>query len=332
MATQTQFRKFLHDIEPSTTTKSRASTAHTNLRAFLRKHKVFKAIHTDTFLSGSYKRDTAIRPRIIDGEETRPDVDIIVVTNHTLDDDPRQVLNLLHQTLGEKYDDIQKQARSVGISTATVNMDVVPIIAPAGVDGALYIPDRKLECWLQTNPPRHTSWSTEVNQDTEGRFKKLVKLTKWWRRENRTISKRPKGFVVECIVAECMDRVETQYVELFLGMLEAIVDRYRAFINLDIVPHIDDPGVPGNSVTAGITAASFRGFYNKVQDHAELGRQAQREEDSDKALTMWREIFGDRFPAAGGQASRSLIKTATVPQGLRFPDRPIIPRHPGKFA
>jgi hypothetical protein len=334
MATQTQFRNFLQDIEPSPTTKSNASTAHTNLRAFLRGHETFKTVHVGTFLSGSYKRDTAIRPRTKNGEEERPDVDIIVVTNHTLYDDPEEVLDLLYRTLKEKYGTIQKQARSVGIEAAKADMDVVPIIAPQGMEGTLYIPDRKLQTWLVTNPPRHTTWTTERNEASGGRFKPLVKLMKWWRRENPTISKYPKGFVIECITAECMDYDETQYADLFLGTLEEIVDRYAIDILLKRVPQIDDPGVPGNSVTSGMTFAAFEGFYNKAKAHAELGRRAQKEQeqDPDEALKLWRKIF-ESFPAANVSKSHSLLSAAVTPNDLTFPDRPISPGNkPRGFA
>jgi hypothetical protein len=332
MVTQKQFRDFLHDIEPSPTTKSRASAAHTALRRFLREHSTFKEVHVDTFLSGSYRRDTAIRPVAKEGEEERPDVDIIVVTNHTLNDKPQDVLNLLYQTLKEKYDDIRKQARSMGISTATADMDVVPIIAPWGMENTLYIPDRQLKQWRVTNPPRHTSWTTEVSKASGDRFKPLVKLMKWWRRENPTVSKRPKGFVIECIVAECMDFEETQYADLFLGTLEGIVERYAWYIDHGLVPSIDDPGVPGNSVTDGLTFAAFEGFYNKAKAHAELGRRAQKEPDPDKSLALWREIFGPRFPASSQGRSKSLLSEAVAPTGLAFPDRPVTPRKPGGFA
>lgn len=40
-------------------------------------------------------------------------------------------------------------------------MDVVPIIAPFGIENTLYIPDKKLNSWLETNPPGHTEWTTE---------------------------------------------------------------------------------------------------------------------------------------------------------------------------
>jgi hypothetical protein len=333
MTIQTQFQKFLSDIEPSPTAKAEASSAHTTLRKFLREHSDFKHFHVETFLSGSYRRNTAIRPRIINGRETRPDIDIIVVTNHTVYDNPADVLGLLRDTLGEKYAlSDPPQQRSLGVFTKTVEMDVVPIIAPGGLDGMLYLPDKKLETWLVTNPPRHTAWTEEINKATEQRFKPLVKLIKWWRRENPTISKRPKGFVLECIVAECMNRTETQYVELFLGTLESIIRKYSMWVALRLVPFIYDPGVPGNSVTNGISLSAFEGFYKKVKAHAELGRQAQNEPDEEKSIRMWREIFGERFPAPSGRQATSLLTAAVAPRGLTFPNWPVVPRKPSGFA
>ena len=296
MAIQTQFRQLLTDIEPSPTTKKRAQSAHTRLRDFIRSHETFKQHHEGTFLSGSYKRDTAIRPQTKDGDEERPDVDIIVITNHALDDAPSDVVSLLYDTLSDKYDDLRKQARSVGVFTSTADMDVVPIIAPDGMDGTLYIPDRHLGEWLETNPPAHSTWTTDMNAAGEGRFKPLVKLAKWWRRANPTISKRPKGFMIECIVAECMDFEETQYAELFLSMLERIESHYSTCVSLDTVPFVEDPGVPGNSVLSGMTISAFKGFYNKAATCAEIGRRALDAGDTEEGLRLWRDVFGSRFP------------------------------------
>ncbi|WP_218970343.1 SMODS domain-containing nucleotidyltransferase [Shouchella patagoniensis] len=331
MGAHSQFRKLLSDIEPSQHTKSDASTGHENLRKFLKGDEIFKNYRETDFLSGSYKRNTAIRPRIKDGVVSRPDVDIIVVTNHTENDDQKEVIDLLYDTLKPKYSTIRKQARSVGIETNKVDMDVVPIIAPDGMDGNLYIPDRKKEQWVETNPPKHTEWTTEVNTDSGGRFKPLVKLMKWWRRQNPTIAKKPKGFVIECIAAECMDNNEKKYDELLVGTLEKIVEKYAFYIGLRLVPHIEDPGVPGNSVTNGITFDAFEGFYYKAKSHAEKGRQAINETDKEKALKLWREIFGPRFPSPEVANSSSLLKNAAEPS-LSFPGRPVKPNKPGGFA
>lgn len=339
MSLQSQFQRLLSDIEPSTTTKQRAIAAHTSLRKFLKEHETFKQYLVRIFLSGSYVRDTAIRPRIKNGDEERPDVDIIVVTTHALSDAPAEVVELLYQTLKEGYDDLRFQARSVRLFTKTADMDIVPIIEQTNHWSSattLYIPDRKLETWLETNPPGHTKWTTEENKASGGRFKPLVKLMKWWRREEgRTRYKKPKGFMLECITAECMDYEETQYADLFLGTLEEIVSRYAIYVQFGIVPTIADPGVPNNSVTSSLEFEAFEAFYNKAKAHAELGRRAQQlqESDPEKALQLWRKIFGERFPAPKStQKSGSLLGEALVPTGLHFPDRPITDKQNRGFA
>jgi len=326
---QARFTEFLQDIEPSDTTKSNASSAQTELRDFLKNDEEFKKYYVDSFLSGSYKRDTAIRPRQKGEQVDRPDVDIIVVTNHKSSDDPKEVVDLLFKTLKKKYENIRRQARSVGIDYYKADMDVVLIIP----DGEMYlIPDRKQEKWITTNPPGHTTWTTDTNKKAGGRFKPLVKLMKWWRRQNPTVSKKPKGFVMECITAECLDYEETYYGELFVKTLETIVAKYSLNVLLKTVPLIPDPAIPGNSVTDGMSADAFVGFYNKAKEHAELGRKALNEEDPEKATKLWRKIFGDRFPETKSSKTESTLAAAISPSSLTFPDRPVRPNKPGGFA
>lgn len=327
---QARFNEFLQDIEPSVTTKRNASSAHTELRDFLKNDDDFEDYHEKTLLSGSYRRDTAIRPLTKNGQTERPDVDIIVQTTHTLQDNPGGVINLLYESLKKKYATIRRQVRSVGIESTKTDMDVIPAISP--MENRYYIPDRKLERWLETNPPKHTNWIVEVNAAAGGRFKPLVKLMKWWRRQNRTVGKRPKGFVIECIAAECMDYQETYYGELFVRTLEGIVEKYALDIAAKVVPAIEDPGVPGNSVITGMIFESFEGFYNKAKAHAELGRRALSETDPEEATKLWRKIFGDRFPETKSAKTNNSLAGVVTPSSLTFPNRPVIPNKPGGFA
>ena len=326
---QARFEEFLRDIEPSRTTKSNASSAHWELRNFLKNDEDFKDYYQESFLSGSYKRETAIRPQVEEGQTERPDVDIIVVTNHTINDDPKDVVDLLFKTLRKKYPIIRRQARSVGIESNKADMDVVPVI-PCGT--MYLIPDRKEEEWLLTNPPGHTNWTTQMNILAGGRFKPLVKLMKWWRRENPTRAKKPKGFVIECITAECMNYSETYYGELFVQTLENIVNRYEFYVLLNTVPNIPDPGGTGNFVTNGITPDAFAGFYNKAKAHAELGRKVLNETDVEKATELWKKIFGDRFPKTEASRSESLLERPVRPSSVTFPNRPVTPNKPKGFA
>lgn len=332
MTPNARFTDFLRDIEPSTTTKSNASIAHTRLRSLLQTDDDFSDLHRHTFLSGSYKRETAIRPRVKAGNADRPDVDIIVVTTHNIWDDPESVMDAIHAVLTRHYTPTNRQARSVGVSSNLADMDVVPLIDPNDT-GEYYIADRRQRQWHRTNPPGHTAWTTRVNAATGSRFKPLVKLFKWWRRENKTVAKRPKGFVLEVLAAENMSVTETHYGELFVGMLESIVTRYAFDISIGTVPTLEDPSLPGNNILGGLSFAAFEGFYNKVKTHAEIGRAALNLGDQDKATQKWRTLFGERFPKPPIRKSSGLLDSAAVSSGLVFPDHPVRPANkPKGFA
>lgn len=331
MTTQQQFLDLLSDIEPAPTTVAKCSSAHNTLREGLRNHEEFGEVHVDTFLSGSYKRDTAIRPTIVGGVTQRPDVDIIVETSHTEDDEPSDVLDLLHKALSDAgYQNLKVNRRSVAITLAGVDMDAVPVIA----DGdAFLIPDVQLKEWLPTNPPAHTQWTIDTNAKADKRFKPLVKLFKWWRREHLADLKRPKGFILECLVAKHMNYTEKNYETLFVELLESIRDEYGWHVLFGLVPSIEDPGVPGNNVFSAVTAEEFKQFYEKVKEHAGLARKAKNESDAAKALELWRTVLGSRFPAAAGSktATNGLLQTA-LGAGLTFPAKAAIPNKPSGFA
>lgn len=331
MTTQQQFLDLLYEIEPSKSTVEACSSAHRTLRAALEDDDNFGQFLEETFLSGSYVRDTAIRPRKINDVLQRPDVDIIVVTNHTTDDDPHTVLNALHQALVDAgYENLKVNRRSIAVTLAGVDMDVVPVIE----NGDSYlIPDIELKHWLPTNPPAHTQWTVDVNADADGRFKPLVKLVKWWRREHLWNLRRPKGFILECLVATHMSYSERNYETLFVEVLEAIRDSYEWYADNDKVPHVEDPGVPGNNVFSSVTPTEFKTFYVAVKKYAGLARKAMDEADQEKALKLWREIMGDRFPAAGTRKAEaaSLIRPAAG-VGLTFPSTPVLPNKPAGFA
>ena len=56
------FKEFLAEIEPSPSYKEDQQAGHKTLRKRLATDEDFKLIHVNTFLQGSYKRNTAIHP------------------------------------------------------------------------------------------------------------------------------------------------------------------------------------------------------------------------------------------------------------------------------
>jgi hypothetical protein len=331
MTTKQQFLDFLAEIEPSDTTVSCCSSAHSTLRDKLASHETFKKVHIGTFLSGSYVRKTAIRPTTAGGELQRPDVDIIAETSHKSTDQPKDVINQLHQALADGgYSSLRKNRRSVSVLLTTVDMDVVPIIE----NGSSYlIPDTELGKWITTNPPGHTQWATERNQAAGCRFKPLVKLLKWWRRKNLADLRRPKGFILEAMVADQMCYSEQSYEELFAKLMRSFKASYQYIAETGGVPHLADPAVPGNNVFSAVTVSEFKQFYDMVCTHVTLIEAAQAESDEKEQLTKWRKVFGQAFPAAGGTraANEGLMQTAAA-VGLAFPQHAVAPKKQQGFA
>lgn len=327
MATETQFEALLSDIEQSKTTRKQISKEHQKVRGFLKEHEDFNLVHRHTFLTGSQARHTAIRPKTILGEIERPDADVIVVTNHELENTPNDVIQFLRDILEQEFDlDEQEHTRSVGIYSGEVELDVVIVIAPSNSweiqdsedltiealsERQLYLPDIANNQWIETNPPKQIKWSTKVNDDTRCYFKPMVKLLKWWRRENSTklTGRHPKGFVLECLIAECMPKDAIGYEDAFLKLLSNIKNKYGPLVGLKQVPCIFDPGVASNNVFSRVSFDEFESFYNLITTHNELAQTAVKKGDTFEALELWREIFGSRFPASENQKKAQDLKS-----------------------
>lgn len=334
MVPNARFTELLADIEPSPTTKSLASAAHTQVRQHLRTHSAFKERWERDFLAGSYARNTALRPKRVGDEEERPDVDIIVVTSFDTGDSPEDVLYELSDALEDEFEVERVNKRSVRVVTKKAEIDVVPVVEE-GV--AFQIPDRDLGYWKDTNPPEHYDWSAETNEEFDCRFKPLVKLFKWWRRENKT-GKRPKGFVLEVLTAKHAPKGEAHYGEAFAQMLQSIYDAYGALAELGLKPSIEDPGLRGNDIMSKVSITDWKNFMERVRVHAGYARRAQDEDDMEEATRLWRKLFGPRFKSTGTVAkASSLTGYAKAPMaaagaGYTFPNANAAPTSPRGFA
>jgi hypothetical protein len=325
MVPNARFAEMLADIEPSPTTVSNASAAHTSVRDYLAKHKGFKDFYEGSFLAGSYARDTAIRPRKVGDVMERPDVDVIVETSFDTTDTPENIITYVYDILTEKFVVERKNKRSVRIVINGTDVDVVSVVS---FDRKYKLPDRDRDAWILTNPPAHNTWSGDQNIRFTGRFKPLVKLFKWWRRENKT-GKRPKGFVLEVLASLHAPHNQTHYGEAFTQMLESIYANYGDLAAKQQKPTIEDPGLAGNDILSKVSITDWCAFIEKVRTHAKWARQAQNESDMAEATRLWRKLFGLRFPdtvAAAKAASPVAIVSAAAPAtSYVFPDAPAAP-------
>jgi len=128
MKLDAQFKEFLRRIRPTDPQQEAWRAAGKTLRDRLAADPELKNIVVSTFLQGSIRRATAIRPI----GEKRPDVDIVVVTN--IDHEkvrPEDAMNLFVAFLDKHYKEKWRtQGRSFGITMSAVDMDLVITALP----------------------------------------------------------------------------------------------------------------------------------------------------------------------------------------------------------
>lgn len=293
MAKQSDFNSFLSNIEPSSTTKSYISSIQTNLRNYLKNHEVYKDIHEDTFLSGSYAKHTSIRP--VTGDKKR-DVDIVVVTNYSASKSSLEVLEELKNILIEKsiYETAEIQKHSVGIEMSGLSIDVVPVIVDENDDELYYIGDRDSGEWFITDPKGHKTWSTNVNKDNNNEYKPLVKVFKWWRRHNCPEDKKyPKGITLEKIIADNLGDSSLSTEDFLIATIQNIISSYKDdYVDEGVNPIIDDPSekVENNDLLNGYSIDDFASFVEKLEEHATLLNEEGTSNET------WRKILGTEFP------------------------------------
>ena len=287
MSKESLFKEFLQNIEPSPTTKKYVSSIQTNLREFLEHNEDYKEKVVDTFLTGSYAKHTCIKPTKYDG---KTDVDIAVVTNYRESDDSKVVLDELYKVCKEKYDKVTKQSRSIGIEMDGTEIDVVPMIEDK--PSSMYkIGNKKDGNWKKTNPKGHIEWCSTVNKENRNKFVRIVKIFKWWRKNNCPDNiKYPKGITLEKIIADNLYDCNNTYEDIVFNTMNNIKNSFGYYIENGMKPFISDPGIPSDNLSDSYKFNDFKLFYDKIKAHIKLL------EESNFSNESWRKILGTEFP------------------------------------
>lgn len=305
------FKQLLSNIEPTTARVSAASNSHNAVRDHLRADADFKEILIESFLAGSYARDTAFDPI--------QDVDIIVVTKW--DKEPAALLAKLKAALDRNKNYKTKcspQRRSIRIDLSHVSLDIVPAKEVTGL-APHQVPDREQKQWVDTNPRGHIEWVTDLNKATkqndsdQGRFVPLAKMLKHWKAYQLPDAKHPKGFWIECLAGWNHDAAVRDWADVFIRALELITTKYAAYKTNGLVPVLTDPGLPHQALATGIDAEAFQTFYKKLEQSLADAKKA-RDDDTTAAESarLWRLVFGPKFPSKEQREAQLKLEQATV--------------------
>lgn len=167
----------------------------------------------------------------------------------------------------------------------------------------LLIPDREVEEWQETHPLAQIEWTYGKNRATNRHYVNVVKAIKWWWRRQHPDVEHPKGYPLEHLVGDnCPDGIET-VADGVTRSLEELRDAVGRALAAGRVPESKDRGTDQN-VLKRLSTSDFEKFHQRVSGAAALARRALDEGDARVSASLWRELFGSKFPEppkSGGQ-------------------------------
>ena len=332
------FEDFLSEIRLTPAQRSALIEAHTTLRDRLGADEHLSGHVTSTFLQGSYKRSTIIKP----SEGQASDVDVVVVTDFDESSyTPSQALDAFVPFLEEYYCGMyEKQGRSWGIHLPDADMDLVPTSAPseaqkacaamrhlelgatveeltneralkascASVDAASLIDGVSAGDDWKDEPLRIPDREAHKWEDTDP-----ISQINWTLDKNR----RTDGHYVNVVKAIKWwwrtKHPDKKYpkgypLEHLVGdccpdgiasVAEGVVSVFeRIASDYSEKPYLADRGLPGNDVMARVSEEDYARFHDAVAAAALIAREAFDAQDERIATERWRDLFGEEFPLA----------------------------------
>ncbi len=279
------FDKFRENIELTGNHRETASK---------RKDDIISSLKNDftvleAFPSGSIPRYTAIKGHA--------DLDIIVVLHygkHIKNKKPSQVLQNIRDVLSEYKTNVRKNGQAVTLHYKTwPNVDIVPVSRTINDDGSINhynVPDMNTESWIKSRPRKHTSAMRDKNKICGESFKRIVKMIKWWNHQHGAYL---QSFHIEVIALKVFEGKLSdyswdifQYFDKAIKIVESPLWHEGDYID-DYLDYSKREEVLKRFRTARDKAReAWLCTYDENNDH-------------EKAIKLWRQIFGSKFPAYG---------------------------------
>ena len=193
-----KFNRFRQNIELTENQRQGIIRSHTSLRRQLQQFDYV----SDSFLTGSYKKNTMIKPP--------NDVDIFVVINHSYSEiTPNAVLNKLKRHLSVSYPNstIRQDKPCIVLDFHHCKFELTPAIeVNQYYYSDYYIPFQGGNTWLYVESPRLLEEQlTDANQRLNGMLVPLIKMMKACKRHNNLTDK--KSFEMEEIAIDSLTNV-----------------------------------------------------------------------------------------------------------------------------
>lgn len=243
----------------------------------------------DAFPSGSVPRYTAVTGYA--------DLDVIVVlhyTNHIKDKLPSEVLQGVRDALGQYRTNVRKNGQAVTLHyNSWPSVDIVPVSRVVNEDGGVNyynVPNMNTESWIKSRPRKHSSDMTDKNRICGDSFKRVVKMIKWWNHQHGSYL---QSFHIEVIALKTFSYAMSDYSWDVYRYFEAALELVSAPLWHE-----------GAYIDSYLSDSNRQEALNRIQTAKDKSLSAwfctyQENNNHKRAIELWRQVFGDKFPAYG---------------------------------
>ena len=243
---------------------------------------------------GSYALRTFIKP-VKDNDEF--DADIQIVMNPNPKWEPKDYILEIRRTLAgnQTYaDKLELKTRCVRVKyKGEHHVDVVPRVTK---NGKHYVCNRIDNQFEETDGTGYRDWFNKKNRVTGGDLKRVVRLLKYLRDHKKSFT--AKSILLTTLVGNAINASDegNESVSTVADTLVTVLTRIDNYLQQHPdMPEIKNPVLASENFNRHWDQRKYANFRDRVHSYARTAKQARDESSSEKAIGLWRELFGDDF-------------------------------------
>ena len=259
-----------------------------------RKDRIVQLLNNDfeileAFSTGSIPKFTALK--------NMSDLDVMVILHygkHIKDKTPSEVLEAVRKPLAKYKTGVRRNGQAVTLFyDSWPNVDIVPV--SRSVDNAnnvthYNVPDANSGNWIQSRPKEFAADIESKASTCGANFRRIIKMIKWW---NSIHGDYLQSYHIEVLALEIsntnLDDTPWNVFKFFYGAYELLASKSwydRGYADEYLS---DDDREEIRSRIATAKNKSRDAWYRTYGDN----------NDHKGAIGIWKQVFGDKFPAYG---------------------------------
>lgn len=288
----------------------RINSALSNLRTFVEKDESIRKILLDFILQGSFAINTAIKPNN-DVEEF--DVDVVLgldISQFPIDrQKPEDIIawlaNRLHENRPHYDGKVRQRKRCVRIVYAgDFHLDVVPAHCSGDISGPILVPNKEEDEWQLSHPKGYVSWASQVDEKSEGKFSRIMKMLKHWRDDKFGKDSAPNSILFTTLFGKHMSNGFSSDAEALVLTMENLSNYLNG---ISSIPSVSNPSLPTENLARNWMEDHFKLFRDRFTTATEKARNAYNDEDREKSIKGWQELF-PAFPSSIAEDAKAIAE------------------------